>query len=118
MNKTVAAHALIVMSLAVWAPVADADDSPVATNLTLAAAVDLAIRDNADLKSLRARWEAMKERPAQAAALYNPMFKYGGMDMADGGKWPDTNEKRFMVEQELPGLGKRGLRKGIAEKDA
>ena len=97
-----------------------ASDQTPATNtdLTLGAAVDLAVRENPQLKSLRAKWEAMQERAVQAGALPNPTFKYSGMDSADGGKWPDTNEKRFMVEQEFPWLGKRGLREGIAAKDA
>ena len=60
----------------------------------------------------------MQERPAQAGALPNPMFTYSGMDRVDGGKFPDTDEKRFMVQQEFPWFGKRGLRGGIAEKDA
>lgn len=90
----------------------------VETDLTLAALVELAVRDNAELKSLRAKWEAMLEKPAQAAALANPMLTYGGMDMANGGSWPDTAEKRIMVQQEYSWLGKRGLRQGIAIKDA
>ncbi|MFO7535008.1 MAG: TolC family protein [Kiritimatiellia bacterium] len=88
------------------------------TNLTLNAAVELAVSDNADLKSLRARWEAMRERPAQVGSLPNPMLSVGGMDMASADTWPDTNEKRYMVQQEFPWLGKRGLREGIAAKDA
>lgn len=88
------------------------------TNLTLTAALELAVRDNAELKSLRAKWEAMQERSSQAGALPNPMFTYGAMDMASGGTWPDTSEKRYMVQQEFPWLGKRGLREGIAVKDA
>src|ERR1035437_7206633 len=40
------------------------------------------------------------------------------MDMASGGAWPDTNEKRFMVQQEFPWFGKRALREGLAAKDA
>jgi len=88
------------------------------TNLTLAAAVELAVRDNPGLRSLRAKWEAMLERPAQASALPNPMLKYSGMDMAEGGTWQDTNEKRIMVEQQFPWFGKRALREGIARKDA
>lgn len=87
-------------------------------DLTLATAVDLAVRENPELRSLRARWEAMRERPAQARALPNPMFGYSGMDMADGGEWPDTGEKRFMVEQEFPWFGKRGLRRDLAMEDA
>jgi outer membrane protein TolC len=62
--------------------------------------------------------EAMLERPAQAKALPNPMLSYGGMDMANGGDWPDTNEKRVMVQQEFPWFGKRALREGIAAKEA
>jgi len=88
------------------------------TDLSLDDAVTLAIRDNAELRGLRARWEAMLERPAQAGALPNPMFTYSGMDMADGGRWPNTDEKRFMVQQEFPWFGKRALREAVAHKDA
>ncbi len=84
---------------------------------TLTAAVDLALRDNAELKSLRARWEAMQERPVQVRALPSPMLSYSGMDMVRGGSWPYTNEKRFMVQQEFPWFGKRRLRGEIAQKD-
>lgn len=89
-----------------------------AVPLSLDEAVTLAVRDNANLQSLRAKWESMQERPAQAGALPNPMFTYSGMDAASGGTWPNTDEKRYMVQQELPWLGKRGLRKGIAIQDA
>jgi outer membrane protein TolC len=109
---------LLVTGLLAWVSVTLAAEPLVATNLTLAAAVDLAVRSSAQLKSMRARWDAMLERPAQARALPNPMFTYGGMDMASGGHWPDTSEKRFMVQQEFPWFGKRGLREGIAVKDA
>lgn len=89
-----------------------------ATNLTLAAALEQAFSDNPDLQSLRSKWEAMLERPAQAGALPNPMLKFGAMDAAYEGTWPNTNEKRIMVEQQFPWFGKRGLREGIARKDA
>ncbi len=81
-------------------------------------AVAMAVRDNPELAGLRARWEAMQEQPAQARALHNPMFTYGGMDAASGGSWPDTNQKRFMLQQDLPGFGKRGLREGVAVQEA
>ena len=111
---------MIVADVFAWGSVAQAAEQAPSpeTNLTLTAAVDLAVRDNAELKSLRARWEAMQERPAQAGALANPMLTYGGMDRVDEGTWPDTNEKRIMVEQEFPWFGKRGLRVGMAAKDA
>ncbi|OQC33212.1 MAG: Cobalt-zinc-cadmium resistance protein CzcC precursor [Verrucomicrobia bacterium ADurb.Bin070] len=86
--------------------------------LTLTDAVQRAVSDNAQLSSLRAKRDAMLERPGQAKALPNPMLSYGGMDMAKGGTWPDTSEKRIMVQQEFPWFGKRSLREGIAEKEA
>lgn len=91
---------------------------PADTNVTLSAVVRQAVSDNPQLASLRAKWEAMLERPAQAKALPNPMLSYGGMDMANGGDWPDTNEKRVMAQQEFPWFGKRALREGIAAKEA
>lgn len=89
-----------------------------AANLALNEVVDLAVRDNPQLQSLRSRWGAMQERPAQAGALPNPMFTYSGMQDAGAGNFPDTEERRFMVQQEFPWFGKRGLRGGIAAKDA
>ena len=91
---------------------------PGTDSLTLDQAVSLAVRDNAQLRSLRAKTRAMQERPAQAGALANPMFTYSGMDLADRGGWPDTAEKRYMLQQEFPWFGKRALREGIAVKDA
>ncbi len=88
------------------------------TSLTLADAVDLAVRSNARFASEQARWQAMQERPAQAGTLPDPMFTYSGMDVTSGGEWPNTNEKRFMVQQEFPWFGKLSLREGIAQKDA
>ncbi len=93
-------------------------EPPAVAPLTLEAAVDLAVRGNADLKSLRAKREAMRERPAQVRALPNPMLTYGGMDMTAGGDWPNTAEKRLMLEQEVPWFGKRKLREKIAGEDA
>jgi outer membrane protein, heavy metal efflux system len=77
-----------------------------------------ALRANARLQAMRAKWEAMQERPSQAGALPNPMFTYRGMDVTRSGSFPDTNEKRFELEQSFPWFGKRDLRGKIAEKDA
>lgn len=60
----------------------------------------------------------MIERPAQANALPNPLLKYSSMDRSNGGTWPNSNEKRIMVEQPFPWFGKRTLREGIVRKDA
>lgn len=112
--KRILTSLLLLTASALCAEPPSADGGP----LTLDAAVSLAVRDNAQLRSLRAKTRAMQERPAQAGALPNPMFTYSGMDMADSGNWPDTSEKRYMVQQDFPWFGKRSLREGIAVKDA
>ena len=89
--------------VALWSAGAAAEPSA-SPPLTLAAAVNLAVRENPEL--------------AAARALPNPMFQYGGMDAADRGSWPNTNEKRFMVQQAFPGFGKRALRGRMAEQGA
>jgi outer membrane protein TolC len=98
--------------------VATADEKEIVSSLTLEQLVGDAVRENPQLKSMRAKWEAMKERPAQERTLPNPMLTYSGMDMIDGGTWPDTQEKRVMVQQEFPWFGKLGLKGKVAEKDA
>jgi outer membrane protein TolC len=89
-----------------------------ADTLTLEHVIAGALRENPELRSAHAGWEAMRERPALERTLPNPMFKYGGMDMTRGGNWPNTDEKRFMVEQEFPWFGKLGLRGQVAAKEA
>jgi cobalt-zinc-cadmium efflux system outer membrane protein len=97
-----------------------APDAPVPAiaSLTLDDAVNAALRNNAQLTGERAKWQAAQERPAQAATLPDPMFTYSGMDMTSGGAWPNTNEKRFMIQQEFPWFGKTSLREQVARKDA
>ncbi len=106
------------LALASVAAASEPAPVPATTNLTLPEVVTIALRDNATLRSQREKWAAMAEQTAQAGTLPNPMLTYGGMDMASGGTWPDTNEKRIMVEQEFPWFGKRGLREDIARKNA
>jgi outer membrane protein, heavy metal efflux system len=86
--------------------------------LTIGEAVAIAIHDNPELVRMRSQWEALQERPAQARALANPMLSYSGMDTVSGGTWPDTGQKRYMIQQDLPGYGKRGLREDVARQDA
>lgn len=99
-------------------PTVRAEPVELTSSLSLDQLVTAALAENAQLHAMRAKWEAMRERPAQARSLANPMFKYSGMDMTDSGSWPNTDEKRFMVEQEFPWFGKRGLKGQIAAKDA
>lgn len=106
------------LTLALGACLAGAVHGQSAPALPLDEAIAAALRDNAELRTARARAAAMRERPEAAAALPNPMLTYGAMDAVSGGKWPDTGEKRLMLEQELPGGGKRALRRGIAGREA
>ena len=108
---------MLAMALPIGRSVASESEPRPDADLPLAAAVDLAIRDNPQLQRVRAQLAATRERPAQARAWANPMFTYGGMDRTDSGDWPDTAEKRFMLEQEIPWFGKRELRRAMAEQD-
>ena len=109
---------LVTVVLLGFTSVATADEKEIVSSLTLEQLVGDAMRENPQLKSARAKWEAMKERPAQERTLPNPMLTYSGMDMIDGGTWPDTQEKRIMLQQEFPRFGKLGLKGKVAEKDA
>lgn len=77
-----------------------------------------ALGRNARLTALASVRDAMKERPRQVAGLPNPMLTYRGMDATDSGNFPNTGEKRFEIEQSLPGYGKRALREETALRDA
>ena len=86
--------------------------------LSLDQAVQEALSNNASLTALTHTRGALAERPAQVSGLPNPMFTYRGMDAPDGGSFPNTAEKRFEIEQSLPGFGKRGLREAVARNEA
>ena len=94
----------------------------VAVAETVSVSLDQAVRDalsrNPRLVALGTTRDAMLERPAQATGLPNPMFTYRGMDATSGGAFPNTSEKRFEIEQPLPGYGKRGLREAVAVNEA
>lgn len=95
-----------------------AADSTALPDLAPVKLVNEALLVNPGLLALRAKLEAMQERPAQAGTLPNPMFTYRGMDTTRSGSFPDTNERRFELEQSFPWFGKRSLRSDIASKDA
>lgn len=109
---------LIIILILLSLPVVHAEEREVTRSLTLDQLVSSALAENPQLKAMRLQWEAMQERPAQAQTLPNPMLTYAGMDMTDSGDWPNTNEKRFMVEQTFPWFGKLALKGKAAGKDA
>lgn len=101
-----------------FASVAPADEKKIVSSLTLEQLVRDAVRENPQLKSMRAKWEAMRERPVQQTTLPDPMFAYRSMDAKDSYSFPNTEEKRFEVEQPFPWFGKLGLRGKVATKEA
>lgn len=104
---------LLVLVLPAWA-----EPQEILSSLTLEQLVSTALQENPQLHSLRAKWEAMRERPVQATTLPNPMFAYKSMDVKDDYSFPNTEEKRLEIEQPFPWFGKLGLRGKIATKEA
>ena len=90
--------------------VAQTAPKEVSSSLSLEELVAAAQRENPQLRSMRAKWGAMMERPVQERTLPNPMFMYRGMDEVERGDFPHTNEKRLELEQSFPWFGKLGLR--------
>ena len=67
---------VFVLALVLGHPAARAAEREIAASLTLDQAVAAALADNAALHAMRAKWEAMRERPVQATTLPNPMFHH------------------------------------------
>ena len=116
MKLQLASLVLLMVAPAAWAGDTATARAPDATApLALSEAVSHALAGNPNLLAAQAKWEAMKNQPAQAGAPANPMFTMRGMDLADGGDFPNANEKQFAIEQPLTAFGKGGLRRQAAE---
>lgn len=108
----------VLAALLGFAVTARAEPREIVSSLTLEQLVKTALTESAQLHALRAKWEALQQRPVQARTLPNPMFTYRGMDATDNYRFANTEEKQLEVEQPFPGFGKRGLRGKIATKEA
>lgn len=101
------------------APGASADEPRVA----LAAVVEQALAANPEIGAVRQRYEALLARPVQERSLMDPMVSAGysavgnPLPGAGLGVEPIANIG-FMVSQEIPYPGKRGLRAAIASREA
>ncbi len=87
---------------------------------TLASLIEEALSKNPDVAAARQAAVAARQRPAQARSLANPMFSVG---YTNDGWSPSLGTQEmttlgFMVSQELPYPGKRGLRGDIASREA
>jgi cobalt-zinc-cadmium efflux system outer membrane protein len=94
-----------------------AEPVEIASSLTLEQTVDAALRDNARLRAMRAKWEAMRERPVQETTLPNPMLMLKGQNAPEKFR-SSTQEARVELQQEFPWPGKLGLRGEVASKEA
>jgi outer membrane protein TolC len=82
-----------------------------------------ALRNNREILAAQKRYEAARQRPAQTAALPDPMVSLGytanGYPYPGAGLGRDvTSNLGVMVSQEMPFPGKRKLRGEIAGKEA
>jgi outer membrane protein TolC len=109
---------LLPVGLFCFAALASAEPQEIASSLTLDQVVAEALQNNPQIRAMQAKWDAAREKPMQERTLPNPTLNFSAMDMINGGKWPDTGEKRVGVEQSFPWFGKLGLRGKVAEKDA
>lgn len=89
----------------------------------LAGLIEAALRNNPEIQAARRRLEAARQRPAQEGSLPDPTIELGYA--SNGGPLPGqglgvepTSNIGFMLSQQLPGGGKRRLRRAVAMKDA
>jgi outer membrane protein, heavy metal efflux system len=82
--------------------------------------IEEAILSNLDILAAKAKWEVYKEKVPQAAALDDPMFSFGVINLPTNFNFKDEDMtmKEFSVSQKLPFPGKRPLMKEMAEKEA
>jgi outer membrane protein, heavy metal efflux system len=107
-------------SLSLWFAAAAATSGQ---QLRLDDLVSEALKNNPEILAAQKRYEAARQRPSQEGSLPDPMFSPGytssgnPLPGAQLGVSP-TAAIGFMVTQEFPYPGKRGLRSAIAARDA
>jgi outer membrane protein TolC len=109
---------LVLAGLLATATVAWSEPQEIASSLTLDQVIAEALRDNAQIHAMQAKWEAAQERPVQERTLPNPVLAVKGGNAVDNFSFPRTQETRVGVEQTFPWFGKLDLRGKVAEKDA
>jgi len=89
----------------------------------LAALVEEALHNNRQILAAQKRYEAARQRPAQAVSMPDPTVSLGYT--SNGGPWPvsgigsqATSNAGVMLSQEVPFPGKRRLRGDIAQTEA
>ncbi len=114
---TVLATVLLILALPA---VARAQTPPgTAPLLSLDQLIEVALRENPDLRAARHSWEAAKARIPQAKALDDPQVRVMVTRVPEGNNNPlDPNSNIYRLSQMIPFPGKRSLRGQVAEKGA
>jgi outer membrane protein, heavy metal efflux system len=109
---------LVLTGLLAAATVVWSEPREIAASLTLDEVIADALRNNAQVRAMQAKWEAVQERPAQERTLPNPTLAVKGGNGLDDFSFPRTQETRVEIEQTFPWFGTLDLRGKVAEKDA
>lgn len=111
-------YALVAMSFLVVAPLARAQSLTLPTDATLSRLIDESLAARPELAKAEAVVRAAQERVLQAGAFPDPMLSVGiqndGFTSIEIGHM-ENSYVSLMASQTLPWLGKRGLRRDIAQ---
>src|SRR6266446_1377783 len=117
-KSTMGSGILVLVVLLAAVTIAWSEPKEIASSLTLDQVIAEALRNNAQVRAMQAKWEAAQERPVQQRTLPNPTLAFKGGNAVDNFSFPRTQETRVGVEQTFPWVGKLDLRGKVAEKDA
>ena len=114
------AWALLLLLTVAWSsPPARAEQAG-ERSLDLDQLVQEARQNNPEIQAARSKWEAMREKPAQAGALEDPMLSLGIVNLPTSlnVRSEDMTMKEVGIAQKLPFPGKRALMTEMATKEA
>jgi len=106
----------IVFALILYSSAAQAETP----RLSVEELVKEAMQNNPEILAAQKRWDVFKAKVPQAAALEDPMFGFGVVNLPYNFSFRDEDMtmKEFSISQKFPFPGKRPLMKEMAEKEA
>jgi outer membrane protein, heavy metal efflux system len=111
----------LITSGCLFLPLALASESMEENELTVEAAVEIAVRDNPNLAQLQERYKALTEIPSQVGALPDPVINFNTLNFPV----PDFNRRQEAMTQvqlgfvqAFPFPGKLGIKEETAEFEA
>jgi outer membrane protein TolC len=114
------ALALFLLLTVSWAAQPAGADQTSEPALDLEQLLQEARQNNPGIQAAASRWEAMREKPAQAGALDDPMLSLGIVNLPTSlnVRSEDMTMKEVGISQKLPFPGKRALMSEMALKEA